>query len=160
MKIKIDYILCLLTGLIVFLFFSHTLNYPWKYFDEQIIYNETIWPVPQSLSELLNYLKYFGINSHFEASNPFYSSVSNIRNDPFSTLITLIVFSLFQKNPFFYHLLSILLHVLNSCLLFLTLNKIANQYFSLPLKKEGQALGLPLQKEGQALGLPLQPIQI
>ena len=125
MKLKMDYLFCLITALIVFVFYLHTVNYPWKYFDEQIIYNETILPIPLSFSQIFEYISYFGLNNYFEASNPFYSSISNLRCDPINNLITLFVYFFFQKNAWAYHLLSLSLHVLNTGLLFLTLRKVS-----------------------------------
>ncbi len=117
-----------MTIAITFLFYGHTLNYPWKHFDEQIIYNETIHPIPSSISQLIEYVKCFGLNNYFEASNPFYSTISNIRCNPINTLITLITYLFFQKNAFAYHLLSLSLHTSNALLLFLILNKISLTY--------------------------------
>ena len=125
MSIKKDYIFCFFTVLIIFVFFYHTIFYPWKHFDDQIIFNETLMPVPVSFSQLIDYITYFGLNNHFEASNPFYTTISNIRCTPINTLITLIVYTLFQKNPFYYHLLSLTLHIINSILLFFIINKIS-----------------------------------
>lgn len=134
------YFFPLITLVIVFLFYAHTLDYPWKHFDEQIIYNETILPIPYSFQQLVEYLRHFGVNNFFEASNPFYSSVSNLRCDPINNLITLFVYLIFKKSCFLYHLLSLLLHILNTALLFLIINKISitfinnqNQFQSLRL---------------------------
>lgn len=124
MKIKADYLYCFFTTLIVFLFFAHTLNYPWKYFDEQIIYNETILPIPRSIPEIFEYIKSFGLNHYFEASNPFYSTISNLRTDPINYLITFFVYCFFQKNVFAYHAFSLILHLFNTTILFLLLNRI------------------------------------
>ena len=130
MKIKKEYMFCFTISVIVFLFFAHTLIYPWRHFDEQIIYNETILPVPRSLFELFEYIRLFGLNSYFEASNPFYSSISNLRSDPFNFFIMLVVFLLFQKSTILYHLLSLIFHILSTCLLFLILNRIYESYVS------------------------------
>lgn len=130
MKIKKEYIFCFIISIVVFLFFAHTLIYPWRHFDEQIIYNETILPVPKSLFELFEYIRLFGLNSYFEASNPFYSSISNLRSDPFNFFIMLVVFLLFQKSTILYHLLSLTFHILSTCLLFLILNRTYESYVS------------------------------
>lgn len=114
--------------IIIFVFFAHTLGYPWKHFDEQIIYNETIYPIALSLEQVFEYIQRFGLNAYFEASSPFYSSISNLRSDPANTLITLFVYFFFQKNAFLFHLLSLILHIINSCLLFLLINKIAEEF--------------------------------
>lgn len=113
---------------IVMIFFAHTLNYEWKHFDEQIIYNETYLPIPESFLQIIEYIKSFGLNYYFEASNPFYSSIYNIRNDPFSNIIILFVYWLFQKNFFAYHLFAMIFHAINTVILFKLLQKIASQY--------------------------------
>ena len=128
MNLKKDVLFCVSTVIIIFLFYLHTINYPWKHFDDQIIFNETLMPVPTSFSQLIDYITYFGLNNHFEASNPFYTTISNIRCTPINTLITLIVYTLFQKNSFYYHLLSLTLHIINSIFLFLIINKISLKY--------------------------------
>lgn len=125
MKVNLKILICLILSLIVFIFFGHTLNYPWKHFDEQIIYNETIFPAALSFGQIFEYLKCFGLNNHFEASSPFYSSISNLRGDPMGALSALFVHSLFQKNAFLFHLLSLVLHMINTCLLFLVIDKIS-----------------------------------
>ncbi len=124
MKLKKEYLFCLIISIIVFVFFAHTLIYPWKHFDEQIIYNETILPIPKTFSEIFKYIRLFGLNNYFEASNPFYSSISNLRSDPVNFFILLFITCLFQKNAFLYHFLSLTLHIFNTILLFLTLNTI------------------------------------
>lgn len=126
-KIKPEYISCLITALIVFVFFMHTLNYSWKYFDEQMIYNETLLPVPTSVFETFSYIFNFGLSNFFEASNPFYSSITNLRCNPINSLISLFAYTVFQKNSFYYHLASLLLHIFNTCILFFILNKISER---------------------------------
>lgn len=128
MRLKRESIFCLIPAVIVFLIYVHTLDSPWKQFDEQIIYSETILPTPLSFSQLVEYLKYFGINNYFEASNPFYSTIANIRNNPFNNVLTLFVNYVFQKNPFAYHLLSLTLHIINTCIFYLLLNNISLRF--------------------------------
>ena len=114
-----------MTCLIIFVFFLHTLNYPWRFFDEDIIFNETMLPIPANFQEIFEIIKSFGLNNHFEASNPFYSNISNIRGTPIDVLFCLFVFWLCKKSAYAYHLFSLLFHLLNSCLFFLILNKIS-----------------------------------
>lgn len=123
-KIKPEYIACSITALIIFIFFMHTLDYSWKYFDEQMIYNETLLPVPTSIFETLTYILNFGLYNFFEASNTFYSSITNLRCNPINTLISLFAYTIFQKNSFYYHLASLVLHIFNACILFFILNKV------------------------------------
>ncbi|MBI1858124.1 MAG: hypothetical protein HYR97_03310 [Candidatus Melainabacteria bacterium] len=128
MKTNLKYLFGFITAFIVFIFYLHTLSFPSKHFDEQIIFNESIYPIPHSFSELIDYLRYFGLNHYFEASNPFYSSISNLRLDPINTLVLMVAFLIFQKNLFAYHLLALIFHALNSFLLFLILNKVSARF--------------------------------
>lgn len=127
-KNKLIIIICTITCLFVFIFFYKGLDSSWKYYDEDIIFNETILPIPSNFSEALELIRLFGINNHFIAGNTFYSDISNIRSDPINNLLILFVFFLFQKNAFLYHLLSLSMHVLNTCLLFFIINKITETY--------------------------------
>ncbi len=114
--------------LIVFIFYFHTLVYPWRNFDEQLIYNEAVIPILNNFSRIFTFIKTFGINNYFEASNTFYTSISNLRCDPVNNLITLFVQYLFKKDPFNYHLLSLILHAGNTYILFLLLNSFIEKY--------------------------------
>ena len=130
-KISLDTLFCGLNCLIVFIFFFHTLGNAWKHFDENIIFQETILPVPKSFSEIFEMLSLFGINQHFEASNPFYSNILNLRSDPVNFFIMLFVFYFFQKTAFAYHFLSLLIHIFNTAVLFLIINKISKHNLEL-----------------------------
>lgn len=130
MKVKKDYIFCAITIVTVFLFFLHTLGYPWRHFDEQIIYKETILPIPASFLQVIEFISNFGLNNYIEASNPFYTTISNMRCAPFGALFFFFIFWLFQKSAFTYHLFSLLIHLLNSFLCFLILNKTSLKIFN------------------------------
>lgn len=118
-------IFCILNCLLVFIFYSHTLNYSWKIYDEHILYNESILPTPTSFSEIFEIISSFGLNNHFESSNPIYSNISVIRGTPVDTIFCLFFFYLFKKSVFAYHAFSLLLHILNTCFCFLILNNIS-----------------------------------
>ena len=122
--INLTVLICFVNCLIVFLFYAHTLNYKWKIYDENIIFQELILPIPRSFSEIFEYITLFGLNHHFEAGNPIYSNITNLRSDPFNFLISLFVLCLFQKNSFFYHLLSLVLHMINTSILFIILHSV------------------------------------
>lgn len=139
-KIKAGDLACLTITTIVFLFFVHTLNYSWKYFDEQMIYNETLLPVPSSIIEAFNYILNFGLYNFFEASNPLYSSITNLRCNPINSLISLFAYALFQKNSFYYHLASLILHIFNTCILFFILNDIYEKSNQLEKKNKYKLL--------------------
>ena len=115
--------------LVVFCFYSHTLNYSWKIFDEDIIFNETLIPIPKSFSEVFEFIKLFGHNHYFEASNPAYSSIGNLRNI-LNFYPMIFIFYLFQKNSFCYHLFQLGFHILNTFILFLTLQALQTRFTS------------------------------
>ncbi len=122
--INLTTLIYIINCLIVFVFYAHTLNYEWKIYDENMIFQELIFPIPRAFSEIFEYITLFGLNHHFEAGNPIYSNISNLRSNSFASFITLFIFWLFQKNSFFYHLLSLVLHMINTSLLFMILHSI------------------------------------
>lgn len=130
MKLKPDNIFLLITLIIIFLFYFHTIGYSWKNFDENIIYEETILPIPRSFSEIFEIISSFGINNHFEASNPFYSNISNLRGTPVDVIFCLFVFWLFKKSAILYHIFSLFLHLANSLFCFLIFNNISQKHFN------------------------------
>ena len=109
--------------LAVLALYALTVNYPWKHFDEQIIYRETLFPAPLSFSQLWEFILNFNLKHYIEASNPFYTSIANLRSTPGGTFFVLLNLLLSQKNPFYYHLFAVILHIINSILCFLILNK-------------------------------------
>lgn len=108
---------------VVLLVYIHTLGFPFRFYDEDIIYKELIFPISHNVWELGTYIKEFGLMVHFEASSVFYSKLSNLRCNPVNTFITMVVQMLFQKQAFLYHALSLILHILNSLLLFKVIKK-------------------------------------
>jgi hypothetical protein len=114
----------LLAVICVFLFYSHTLNYSWKFFDEEIIYSETIFPIPKDFSNYIEIVKNLGLKNHFEASNTFYSNIANVRGTPLDTIFLLTIFLLFKKSAFCYHLFSLVLHSINTFILGLSISKV------------------------------------
>ena len=130
MKLNLEKLICFITVLIVFVFYAHTINYSWKHFDEDIIFRETILPIPGSFSEIFEIIKSFGLSNHFEASNPFYSNISNVRGTPVDVIFCLFIFWLFKKSALSYHFFILLLHLLNTCFCFLILNKTSLSFSS------------------------------
>lgn len=123
-NLNISNVICFFTLALIFLFFSQSLGFSWKHFDEQIIYKETILPCPGSFEELIAYIKHLGIHNLIEASNPFYTTISIIRGSSLDVVFVLFLFYLFQKSAFCFHLFSLCLHLLNSLLCFQILKKI------------------------------------
>lgn len=124
MKIKTNHLFAFINCLIVFLFFAHTLNFSWKHFDEQIIYNETLFPIPVTFLQISEFLKYFGFRNYIEASNPFYTNIANLRNTP--VVLNLFLLWLFKKSAFNYHLFMLIIHTINTFFCFQILNKISS----------------------------------
>ena len=125
----------LLTIFIVFVFYMHTLNYPWRQFDENIFFDETLLPIPQSFTGIFEYIGLFGLNQHFEAASPIYTNIVNVRCSPVNNFILFFIFFLFQKNALAYHLASLFLHLINTSILYWIINKIS---------RNGQAMILTL----------------
>ena len=125
---KKNYLLisCILTSIIVFTFYFHTLGYSWKIFDENLIYQEIALPIPGSLEELNEIISLFGLNNYYDSGNPFYSNISNLRGSPVDTAFTLLIYLILKKSAFGYHAYLLFMHLLNTCLCFLILNKILN----------------------------------
>ena len=117
---------CLLICFVVFIFYFHTLNYSWKNYDEHILYEESILPIPHSFSEIFEIISSLGLNNHFESSNAIYSNISNIRGTPADVLFCLFFFWLFKSSSLAYHTFSLILHILNCCLCFFILIKISS----------------------------------
>ncbi len=105
------------TLLIISFIFIPTASRGWQMFDERdIYYNESLYPIPSSQGELLETIKHFGLNSNFESQNLQFSNIVNIRSNPIGTTLNILLSYLFKKNPFPFHLLSILIHLFNSAL--------------------------------------------
>ena len=131
---------CILTLILVFIFYFHTLFYLPKVYDELAIFNETHVPVCFSLKEMLELISLLGLHQHFESSNTLYSNIVSLRCDPLCALLHLITQLLLQKNPFNYHLYSLSLHLINSALVFLIINKISLNF----LTKAISSIKLPM----------------
>src|SRR3989338_5885417 len=118
-----------------------------------MIFQETLLPIPKSFMEIFELIKAFGLNHYFEASNLVYSDITNTRRTSVAPL--LFIFWLFQKNASGYHLFSLILHLLNTAILFFILKKIPTNY-----AKEGQAQGLPIQISLLTLLWSLHPANV
>ena len=114
--------------LIVFIFYFPTLFYAVKAFDELLIFKETYLPVPFSFSEIPELISNLGLHQYVESSNTLYSTICSLRCNPLGNLLQLFIQFLFQKNPFNYHLYALFLHLINTALVFLILNKSASLF--------------------------------
>ncbi len=128
-KILIDLFICIGIILVIYV---HSLNRPWIFYDENAIYDETIFPIPSSFSETIEIIKSFGTINNLSSSNFLYSSNSVNRINFLDIPIRLFTGLLLGKNPIFYHTLNLILHIVNTCLVFFILKKIG-RFMILPL---------------------------
>ena len=123
-KDKIPFII--ITTLVTFIIYLASLFRPWQPFDERLFYNETLFPIPQSLSEVFEVIKSFVPNSHLESVNAFFSNHLTLRYDPFTWTMLVILFFLFKKNVLLYHSFQLSIHLINTLLVWLILFKISS----------------------------------
>ena len=114
--------------LLIFLFYFKTVFYGIKGFDEITPFKEIHMPICTSFSEIFELISLLGLNHHFEASNTLYSSIISIRSNPFGDFLILITQCLFKKNPIYYHAYSLILHLINSLIVFLLIDKVAAKF--------------------------------
>lgn len=125
---------------IIFLIYFPSLNREWQFFDERLLYNEGLFPIPNSFTELLEVIRTYAFNYHIDSQNAFFSNIITVRSNIVGTILNILVSYLFQTNVFFYHILQISLHLINSTLAWFIFYKVGM----------GRHTGLPQQ------GLPLQ----
>src|SRR3989338_6751274 len=109
--------------LVVLLVYLPSIFRPWLPFDERIIYNEGIAPIPQTLDEVFEIIRVFGINSNIESMNTFFSNNLTIRSDPLSNSINIIISFFLRKNAVLYHILQLFIHLVNTALVWFILYK-------------------------------------
>lgn len=115
----VDLLICL--GIVSILFVP-TLVRPWLLYDERILFEGLYHPTPSSITELFEVIGEFGLNSNVISSNSMYSSNYVVRSCPFNQLFWTTVNFLFQKkDPFLYHALNFVLHLINTTLIFFIL---------------------------------------
>ncbi len=112
--------------LTVLFFFYPTIFYPVKLFDEIIPFKETYLPTCFSLSEMLELISLLGLRQHFEATNTLYSNIVSLRCNPFGNLLQLFIQLIFKKKPLYFHTYSLVLHLINSGIVFLLINKVSS----------------------------------
>lgn len=115
---------CTLTLVIVFLIYSLSLKRDWQYFDERIVYNEGLFPVPHNLHDLFETIKTYAFTYNLDSQNAFFSNVVTLRSNLFGAILNIIISYLFNKNSFFYHILQVLIHLTNTLLAWLILYKL------------------------------------
>ena len=121
---KPPYIFLITTLLIVSFIFLPTVNRGWQIFDEKdIFYNESLYPAPVNFKEIFEVISVYAFNSNVESQNLTFSNIINIRSNPVGTIFCIITSFFFKKNPFYYHLLGICIHLLNTFFIWLIFYK-------------------------------------
>lgn len=115
--------LCFASIIVVLLIYIRSIFFDIKAYDELAIFAEEYLPIPGSFFELKEYILNLGLNQHFVAANSVYTNISSFRSNPLGNLLQLTVQFLFKNNPINYHIASLFLHLLNTAIVYIVLNK-------------------------------------
>ncbi len=121
--------------LIVFIVYSFSLFRPWQPFDERVFYSESLFPTPTRFSEIDEIIRSFVLNYHTESMNTFFSNLMTIRSNTLASILIIFVSFLFKNNAFFYHLLQLGIHIMNTTLVWVILYKCLKIYINKSLNK-------------------------
>lgn len=120
---------------ITFLVYFFSLFRQWQAFDERVIYNETIFPIPTKFNEIYEIIKTFVFGYHVESTNSFFSNFITVRSNPLAGALYVFVSFFLKKSAFLYHLFQLLLHLSNTFLVWLIFSKVVKIFnLTLPLK--------------------------
>lgn len=126
-KLFLDFALFLDAAICIFVIFAlylGTLNRPWIFYDERVIYEELAVPIPSSINEIFEIIKNFGITGNITSSNLLYSSNTVHRPSLFGVPFLLILGLVFKKSAILYHFFNLVLHLINTTFVFLILKTI------------------------------------
>lgn len=115
--------------LLTFLVYSFSLTRNWQFFDEALIFEESLFPIPSSFREVCEIITNFVLNAHIESLNTFFTSNISIRYAPIPWIILSFLMYLFKNQVFLYQLFQVLIHLINTCLVWLIFNKTADIIF-------------------------------
>ncbi|MBI3591295.1 MAG: hypothetical protein HY094_07980 [Candidatus Melainabacteria bacterium] len=103
------------TIIIVLLVYLPSLNREWQFFDERLISNESLFPIPLNITELFEIIRTYAFNYHTDSQNAFFSNIINARySNALGAIFNILIFYLFKKNAFYYHLFGVLMHLINT----------------------------------------------
>lgn len=111
---------------IVCILFFPTLKRGWLIYDERIIYDNIYFTTPLYFSELFEIVKKFGLNFNVISSNPIYSTNFLVRTSPMGQILGMVIGYITKKEPFLWHALTLVLHLMNTCLVFYILKVALN----------------------------------
>ncbi|MBI3591297.1 MAG: hypothetical protein HY094_07990 [Candidatus Melainabacteria bacterium] len=116
------------TMLLVLIIYSFSLFRPWQPFDEKIIYAETLLPIPTRLDEIFEDIHTFVVNCHTESMNSTFSNHMTIRSVPLAWSIFVFISYFFKTSPFLYHSFLLVIHLINTVLVWFILKKISQVF--------------------------------
>ena len=122
-----NYIFLAITLLIVIGVYSISINRPWLPFDERLFYQETLFPIPKTFDEIFEIIPAFILSTNMESANGFFSNYLTIRSAPIAWIILEFLLFFFKANPLGYHLFLLIIHLINTVLvwfIFLAISKI------------------------------------
>lgn len=120
---KLDLIVCLL---VVCGLFIPTLIRPWLIYDERILYEGIYFPTPNTIGEIFEIIKSFGLNFSVLSSNTIYTSNYVTRTCPFGQIFGMLISFFFKKDPFYFHVFNLTLHLINTTLVYFILKLLTN----------------------------------
>ena len=118
---NVDILICLICFVIISLLFIPTFNRPWLIYDERIISEGIYFASPITFGEIFEILNRFGFSFNTLSSNTIYSSNYITRTCPFGEILGMILNLLFGKNQILYHAFNLILHLINTCLVYFIL---------------------------------------
>jgi len=118
-NIAIDLLICIS---IVVAIYSHTINRPWIFYDENVIYEETAVPMATSFSEIAETINEFGTSYSFTSGNFLHSSNIVYRKINLGAPYLLLLAFLLKKSAVLYHLANLFFHLVNVIIVYLILN--------------------------------------
>lgn len=122
----IDLLICLTVVLVLFL---PTINRPWLYYDEGIIFKGGYYPTPTSFGEIFEFIKEFGFAHTLISSNTIYSSNYVTRSCPLDQLFGMLIDFFLKKNALAYHIFNLTLHLINTSLVYFILRTCLKKRF-------------------------------
>lgn len=114
----------LITLLLVFVIYFPSLTREWQFFDERTFYGEGLFPIATSIAELIEIIKTYAFTYHIGSQNTFFSNIVTIRANVLGAILNMITMFLLKNNSFFYHLIQISLHLINTSLVWLVFHTI------------------------------------
>ena len=120
---SLDFLYLTGTIFIVFLIYSFSLFRPWLPFDENSIYKEDFFLIPTKFEEIFEIINSFILKAHILSMNSFFSNHVTLRSSPLASAITIFISFFFKKNAVLWHLFQLLIHLINSTLVFLIFKK-------------------------------------